>query len=133
LTAVQSSGLKTRIIAAYQQLKPVTWISIYSDWFLREDNPKLLTTMFQQLQQNDPAAAEALLNRIFVSPHAFPGALVWIAEQGATENLDAADPIAKRLDGKFFNSVIEAIDSSEFSASRNRIKKAIEGGLLMNV
>lgn len=134
LSAVQNSALKTRVIAAYVELKPVSWPGIYGDWFLREDNPKLLTSMFQKIQENDSSAADSLLDRVFGSLHAYPGALTWLAEQAAAENLDLqADPIGKRLDGKFLLAVIEAIDSSEFSSLRNRIKKAIESGTLMNV
>ena len=134
LTAIQNTAMKTRVITAYQELKPVSWPEIYSDWFLREDNPKLLTSMFQKIRENDPSATDSLLDRIFASAHAFPGALAWVAEQAAVENLDLeTDAVGKRLDGKFLLSVIEAIDSTEFSAFRNRIKKAIESGVLMNV
>lgn len=134
LSSVENSALKMRILVAYQQLEPHSWKAIYSDWITREDNPKLLAYMYQQLLEKEPAAAEAVLTRIFGSPHASPGALAWVSELAAAENLDiTTDPVGRRLEGKFLLSVIEAIDSSEFSQYRNRIKKAMESGLLMNV
>ena len=134
LTAVDNVALRTRVVTAYPKLMPTSWPQIYADWFTREDNPKLLSLVLEQLQQHDPATAEILLNKVFGSLHAFPPAFVWIIEHGATEGLDTgADPIGQRIEGKFLLAVIEAIDSSEFSPYRNRIKKAIEAGLLMNV
>lgn len=134
LQSLDNLNLKTRVLNAYPQVLPDSWKAIYTDWFTREENPKLLTYIFQQLQEHDLESAEILLNRVFGSLYAFPPALVWVCECGAAEGLDTdADLIGQRLEGKFLLGVIEAIDSNEFSHYRNRIKKALEGGLLMNI
>jgi len=131
LNLIDNQVQKTRVLIAYRELFSDTWLQIYSQHFFREENPKVLTLMLGRLVSEASESADQVLNRIVISPSLSPSAFTWFCEMAADEK---ADPIfLNRLEGKFLLSVIEAIDASEFTKNRNRIKKALESGLLMNI
>ncbi len=132
LTSVENQPQKTKILMAYRELLPDNWVQIFTDHFYREENPRLLTLMYQQLQTDAPeSSATAILNRIVGHPSLNPAAFAWFCEGASGENVDPA--FAQLLDGKFMLSAFESIDGTEFSKQRNRVKKAVESGLLMNL
>ncbi|MCI0447095.1 GreA/GreB family elongation factor [bacterium] len=131
LNLVENQAQKTKVLMAYRELFPDNWVQIYSQHFFREENPKVLSLMLEKLVSEASESADQVLNRIVASPSLSPAAFTWFCEMAADEK--ASQLFLSRLDGKFILSVIEAIDATEFSKNRNRIKKAIESGLLMNI
>ena len=131
LGMVDNQNPKTKILMAYRELFSDTWVQIYSQHFFREENPKVLSLMLEKLVSEASESADQILNRIVMSPSLSPAAFTWFCEMATDEK---ADPMfLSRLEGKFLLSVIEAIDATEFTKNRNRIKKALESGLLMNI
>ncbi len=134
LADLDNSNLKLKVLQSLQTLFPDRWVSLFVETFLREDNPRIHGFLSETLQQASPNDLENLLDQIFQRPFAYPGAFTWIAQQGSAEGLDvASNPVGRRMDGRFLVSVITAIDEPEFSSHRNKLKKAVEGGLLLNV
>jgi transcription elongation GreA/GreB family factor/transcription elongation factor GreA-like protein len=131
LPMVENQAHKTRILMAYRELFPENWRQIFTDHFYREENPRILNLMFQQLQNDASEFSEAVLTKLVSHPSLNPAAFAWFCEVASEEKVD--ETIAKHIEGKFLLSAFEAIDASEFSKQRNRIKKAVESGLLMNV
>jgi transcription elongation GreA/GreB family factor/transcription elongation factor GreA-like protein len=131
LNLVDNQTQKTRVLTAYRELFSDSWVQIYSQHFFREENPKVLSLMLDKLVSEAPETADQVLNRIVSSPSLSPAAFVWFCEMAADEK--ASPLFITRLEGKFLLSAIEAIDASEFTKNRNRIKKALESGLLMNI
>jgi transcription elongation GreA/GreB family factor len=131
LGLVDNQAQKTKILMAYRELFSDSWLQIFSQHFFREENPKILSLMLDRLVNEASEAADQVLNRIVASPSLSPAAFAWFCEMSADEK--ASPLFLNRLEGKFLLSVIEAIDATEFSKNRNRIKKALESGLLMNV
>jgi transcription elongation GreA/GreB family factor/transcription elongation factor GreA-like protein len=131
LTVVENQAQKTKILMSYRDLFADNWKQVFTDHFYREENPRIHALIYQQLQADSPEAAEAILNRIISHPSLNPAAFAWLCEVASEENI--SPDLAERLDGKFLLSAFEAIDASEFSKHRNRIKKTLESGLLMNL
>lgn len=131
LNLVDNQAQKTRVLMAYRELFSDNWVQIYSQHFFKEENPKVLSLMLEKLVSEAPDTAGQVLNRIVTSPSLSPAAFAWFSEMAADEK--ASPLFITRLEGKFLLSVIEAIDATEFTKNRNRIKKAIESGLLMNI
>src|SRR5262249_45054621 len=113
-------------LARIRELMPDRWSAIFSELLLKEENPKILQYVYENIPQHD---AQSLVER--VNSHAFlhPGAFSWIAQTATTEG----SIFESMLDGKFLINVLTAIDEPEFSAHRTRMKKALESGLLMNI
>jgi len=134
LAEIDNSNLKIKVLQSFQTLFAGRWTALFVEAFLREDNPRIHSFLYETLQQASPKDLEALLDQIFQRPFAYPGGFTWIAQQAAVEGLDAVShPIGRRLDGRFLIAVVTAIDEPEFSSHRNKLKKAIESGLLLNV
>ncbi len=131
LTRVDNQAQKTKVLMAYRELFSDNWVQIYSQHFFREENPKVLSLMLEKLVSEASESADQVLNRVVASPSLSPAAFTWFCEMAADEK--ARPLFLTRLEGKFILPVIEAIDATEFSKNRNRIKKAIESGLLMNI
>src|SRR5262245_14439653 len=49
LNLVDNQTQKTRVLIAYRELFPDTWVQIYSQHFFREENPKILSLMLEKL------------------------------------------------------------------------------------
>lgn len=131
LGLVDNQTQKTKVLMAYRELLPDDWVRIYSQHFFREENPKILSLMLEKLVSEAPETGDQVLTRIIISPSLSPAAFAWFCEMAADEK--ASPLFMTRLEGKFLLSVIEAIDATEFAKNRNRIKKALESGLLMNI
>jgi transcription elongation GreA/GreB family factor/transcription elongation factor GreA-like protein len=131
LTNIENQSHKTRILMAYHESSAENWKQLFTEHFYREDNPRVLSLMFEQLQKDGQDSAEAILIRLVSHPSLNPAAFSWLCEMASDENTQPM--IQQRTDGKLLLAAFEAIDASEFAKQRNRIKKALEGGLLMNV
>lgn len=131
LTLVDNQAQKTKILMAYRELFSDSWIQIYTQHFFREENPRVLSLMLGKLLGDAHESADSVLNRIVASPSLSPAAFAWFCEMAGEEK--ASDLFLRRLEGKFLVAAVEAIDAPEFSKHRNRIKKAFENGLLMNI
>ncbi len=134
LSEIDSAPLKLKILEAYKTLFPDRWIEILSRAFLREENSRLLAFLFDTIQNEAPQKLEGLLEQIIRMPHSYAGVISWMCQKGEQENFDMQnDPIGRHLDGKFLISLLSSLDDPELSPHRNRIKKALESGLLINI
>ncbi|HSE41069.1 MAG TPA: GreA/GreB family elongation factor [Acidobacteriota bacterium] len=130
LTMVENQNHKTRILMAYREGIAENWKQLFTEHFYREENPRVLSLMLEQLQNDAQENAEAILTRLVSHPSLNPAAFAWLVEMTSEESPQPM--ILQRIDGKLLLAAFEAIDASEFAKQRNRIKKAIESGLLMN-
>jgi transcription elongation GreA/GreB family factor len=94
------------------------WLEIYTDQFLREEDQRVLATIFQEF----PAEKQSELSRrILRSPRTAPRAFVWLCERFGPE-----EPLPPGL----FFSLLDALRQDEFSGVRARIKEFFEPGSL---
>jgi len=126
LSSLDNSQLKLKVLEEYA--KDERAAEIFRSAFLKEDNPRVLAYVFEILQKNAPQALDTLFEQIFRSPHSYAGVFSWIAQRGE----DEGDPITSKLDGKFLITLLSVLDDPEFSSHKNKIKKALESGLLIN-
>lgn len=134
LGSIENQQMKLRVLSAYRELYPDRWPYIYSDHFYQEENPKVHSYIYDALNGTRPEISEAILTRIASTPYLHPPAFAWICEMASAEGLDLDNnPFGRKLDVKFLLAVLEAVDASEFAKQRNRLKKALESGLFMNI
>ena len=131
---IDNAPLKLRVLEAYKTIFPDRIQDILSRTFLREENARVLEFAYGAIHADSPQALELLLDQIIRMPHSHPGVIGWMCQKGEQENLDMQnDPIARRMDGKFLITLLSSLDDPELSSQRNRIKKALESGLLIHV
>jgi len=133
LPKIENSMLKLKLLEAMQQYR-TDWTAVFSAQFLREENPRVHSYLYDHLSRQAPEKLEIVLDRVLEHEYLHPAAFSWICQNAAAEGLDlAADRIGRRLDSKFLISILKAIDQPEFASHRNKIKKSLESGLLVNI
>ena len=134
LADVDNAPLKLRILEAYKTIAPDRAPQIMSRVFLREENTRVLGFVYESILAESPQMLEGLLDQIVRMPHSHPGVISWMSQRGEQENFDLQnDPAGRRMDGKFLITLLSSLDDPELSSQRNRIKKALESGLLINI
>ncbi|MCI0411886.1 GreA/GreB family elongation factor [bacterium] len=134
LSQIENANLKLRILEGYKRIYPDRFREIFSYALLHEENPRILSYAYETLQNESPRELENLLDQALRMPHSHPGIFSWMCQKGEVEGMDLLnDPIGRRLDGKFLTTLLSVLDDPELSGHRNRIKKALENGLLINI
>ena len=129
LSEIDNAQLKLKVLEEYRRIDPDRSIEILHQALLKEENPRVLGYAFETLQNSAPQLLESSLEQIFRLPHAHASVFSWICQRGEQER----DSITARLEGKFLIALLNVLDDPEFSTHRNKIKKALENGLLMNI
>src|SRR5262249_19201574 len=124
--------VKEKVVAALPNLFPDRWMVLYSQIFMKDDNPRVLRQTFDALSRENESEIETLLDRATAQPYWFPAVIPWICQTEAEET-EALPSIEQRLDEKFLISLFSHLDDSEFASYRTRIKTAVEKGLLINI
>jgi transcription elongation GreA/GreB family factor len=92
------------------------WPAIFTDQIAREEDGRVLTTLFDSL---GPAAAD-LSRKILRSPRSAPRAFIWLADRMHAEN--------RVENASLFFAVTDALRMDEFSGQRARLKEFFEPG-----
>jgi|GEM_PF-3549803 len=129
LAGLDSPHLKLKVLEEYGRMDSDGSIEILRSALLKDDNPRVLAYVFQTLQRFSPETLDYSLEQIFRLPHSHAAVFSWISQRGEEEG----DPVTTKLDGKFLITLLHVLDDPEFSSHRNKMKKALEGGLLMNI
>jgi transcription elongation GreA/GreB family factor len=122
LQSIENSAMKQRVLQAFPEIHAGTWRIIYFEWFLKEDNPKIHSLLFESLNDR----YDLLIERILQLPGKYPAAFTWLATHA-----EKSEEVGGRLDGKFLVTLFSSIDEPEFSSYKTRLKKTIEEGLLL--
>ena len=134
LSQIENANLKLRILEGYKSTYPDHFREIFSHALLREESPRILSYSYETLQKEFPQDLENLLDQVLRMPHSHSGIFSWMCQKGEVEGMDLQnDPIGRRLDGRFLTTLLSVLDDPELSTHRNRIKKALENGLLINI
>jgi transcription elongation GreA/GreB family factor len=134
LASIENQQMKLQVLNAYREIYPDRWRAIFIDHFYQEEIPKIHSYIYDALKNASAESAESILNRLAATPYLHPPGFAWMSEMASAEGIDLEnDPFGRRLDMKFLLAVLEALDAPEFSKQRNRLKKALESGLFMNI
>jgi transcription elongation GreA/GreB family factor len=121
LEQIGDQTARTRALDAIRSRRD-DWIDIFSEQFLREEDQRVLASIFEELPEEKRAD---LSRRILRSPRSAPRAFVWLCEgMGSEESLPAG----------LFVSLLDALRHDEFSSVRTRIKEFFDpGGLAVTL
>jgi transcription elongation GreA/GreB family factor len=97
------------------------WADLYAEQFLREEDGRVLSVLFQRLGET-PERREELSRRILRAPRQAPRAFVWLCERLLAEGA-AAPP-------HLFFALLDALRQEEFSGLRARVKEFFDPGNL---
>jgi transcription elongation factor GreA len=126
---LDQAPLKLKLLEEYRN-----WTEVLTGVFLKEQNARVMNYLYETLLAEAPQQLAGTLDTVLQMPHKYAAAVSWMCQRGEQQGLDLAhDLVGQRLTGKFLISVLNVIDDSEFSSHKNRIKKALESGLLMNI
>ena len=115
LAEIGDQTARTRALDAIRSRRD-DWIDIFSEQFLREEDQRVLASIFQELPEEKRAD---LSRRILRSPRSAPRAFVWLCEGiGSEESLPAG----------LFASLLDALRHDEFSSVRTRVKEFFDPG-----
>jgi transcription elongation GreA/GreB family factor len=129
LESLDNPNLKLKVLEEYFRIDADGSMELFRAAFLKEDNPRVLAYVFQTLEASSPEMLDPLFEQIFRLPHSHSGVFTWIAQRGE----DESNSITPRLAGKFLITLLSVLDDREFTGHKNKIKKALESGLLINV
>lgn len=132
LSEGRNDSIKERVVAEIPTLFPDRWKSLLLDAFLREDSGKVSSEIFRLLEGEYMPELEAAMDKVILQPHLYAPAFCWMCQAGS-EELGEESPVYQRMDGKFLLQLLRNLDEREFTPFRNRIKTAMEKGLLLNI
>lgn len=132
LRKARLDSIKERVVAEIPTLFPDRWKSILLEAFLKEDSGRISTVLFQILEGEALSELDSALDKVVMQPHLYPAAFCWMCQAGSEEPT-VEGPVHRRVDGRFLLSALRHFDEREFIPFRNRIKTALEKGLLLNV
>ncbi len=112
---IRDQGAREKALQAVRQSRP-DWAEIFIEQIGREDDARVLTTLFEAL--GDRAAD--LSRKILRSPRSAPRAFVWLCERMHADGKTDAP-------GLFF-ALTDALRMDEFSGLRSRMKEFFEPG-----
>jgi len=95
------------------------WEGIFADLFLREEDARVLTAIFEALGER-PERREDLVRRVLRSPRIAPRTFVWLCERMEKEG--APDSPA------LFHALLDALRQDDFGPVRARVKAFFEPG-----
>lgn len=134
IAGIDQAQMKLRVLDAYRNIDPDRWMDLAGRVFLREENPRVLGFLFESIQAEAPDKLDLLLEQIIHMPHSYAGVISWMCQIGEQDGLDMQNhAIGRHLNGKFLISLLNTLDDAELSSHRNRIKKSLETGLLINI
>jgi transcription elongation GreA/GreB family factor/transcription elongation factor GreA-like protein len=131
LNGTRLDALKEKVLLSLPALFPERWKSIYKDSFFQEENPRILELLLEKLQE--PGEGAGVMERLFDQPHRYPAQFVWICENYLKLESKSDIELTRKPDGRFLIHAITALDETQFSPYRRRLKNALEKGLLLQV
>lgn len=131
LNGSRLDSLKDKVLTALPELIPDRWKDIYKEAFFQEENGRILSLIFDQLQKTDDS--EGIVDRILSQLHRYPAILMWICENCASPESKHHSVFSSRLDGRFLIQVLTALDEPQFSPYRSRLKNILEKGLMLQI
>ena len=112
---IRDQGSRERALLAVRETRP-DWASLFVDQIAREEDGRVLTTLFDALGEG----AADLSRKILRSPRSAPRAFVWLVERMHAEN---------RVENPaLFFALTDALRMDEFSGLRARLKEFFEPG-----
>jgi len=115
LSEIGDQAARTRALEAVRAHRE-DWIDLFAEQFLREDDQRVLSAIYEELP--DERRAD-LSRRVLRSPRQAPRAFVWLAERSHVEGTPPP--------GLFF-SLLDALRQEEFSGVRTRVKEFFDAG-----
>jgi len=99
------------------------WSELLPDFLAREDDPRTLATLADELRRSAPALLERFFDQVVAQPRKAPAAFVWLAERG-----DDEPAIAGRNPLRLLQQVLATLNADEFATFRTRLRPLLESG-----
>jgi transcription elongation GreA/GreB family factor len=115
LSEIGDQGARSKALEAIRARRE-DWIEIFSEQALREEDQRVLSSIFQELSEE---RRTELSRRILRSPRMAPRAFVWLA---AGLHIEGNPPAS------LFFSLLDALRQEEFSGIRSRVKEFFDAG-----
>jgi len=122
LAGIEDRLLRERALAMLRERRP-DWPEIFAEHFAREEEPRVLSALFEALAKHDATASERLLDDLVAQPRRSPAAFVWLCERAADD-----EPLRARAPLRLLQQVLLATASEEFAAFRVRLRPLLESG-----
>lgn len=124
LAQVHDHGARGKALDAVRAHRE-DWLGILSEHFLREEDGRVLATLFAWLGEKEERREE-IVHRVLRSPRSAPRAFVWLCERLAADGT--------RPPRSLFTALLEALRQEEFSGLRARVKEFFApGGLAVSL
>jgi transcription elongation GreA/GreB family factor len=99
------------------------WPEIFQQSLALEEDPKLLSSLADQLGAEDSDQLKTAIDDILGHSKRRPAAFVWLAESG-----DSLPSLAERNPLRLIRQILDALHQSEFSAYKGRLHNTFETG-----
>ena len=120
ISRIHDSSAREKALQAVRAGVP-NWADLFADQFHREDDSRVLTYLFSELEATG-ARRDEIARRILRSPRSAPRAFIWLAERLHQQNAPATSAL--------FLALVDALRQDEFSALRARLKEFFDPGNL---
>ncbi len=122
LPAVADRQLRERGYALLKTSRS-DWPEVYADLLAREDDPRSLALLAEEVRQVAPSLLERFYDQTLAQPRKAAAAFVWLAERG-----DEEPAIAGRNPLRLLQQILAALHADEFAAFRTRLRPLLESG-----
>src|SRR6185503_2268048 len=99
------------------------WASWFEKALLREDEPKVLDLVADQLSASARAGLDRVVGELLTQPRKSPAGFAWLAERAARD-----ESLLQRSPLRFFQQVLATAGDEVFSTHRKRLLKMADSG-----
>jgi len=122
LAGISDRLLRERALAMIRERR-ADWPAIHLEQLRREEDPRVLDTLYQGLRETDPEAVVRQLEDLLSQPRRAPAAFTWIAERAAED-----EALRQRAPLRLLQQIFAATADDAFSAHRVRLRALVESG-----
>ena len=129
IAGINDKALRERAIAVVREIHE-DWPKVYSELFFLEQEPRLLTTLYNALEEaGRPEMRDRLIDMTLRYPRRYPHAFYWYAKRLADD-----ESLGDRANYALLFQILDALTHDEFSGVRARLKEMFEkGGLAVRI
>ncbi|HWW59887.1 MAG TPA: GreA/GreB family elongation factor [Thermoanaerobaculia bacterium] len=129
VAAIGDKQLRERALAVVREHHP-DWTKVYSEAFFLDDEPRLLTTIFNALEEaGQTEIRDRLVDETLRYPRRHPRAFYWYVKR-----LNDDESLADKATYTLLFQIMDAVTHDEFSPVRARLKDLFDkGGLIIRI
>jgi transcription elongation GreA/GreB family factor len=129
VAAVADKQLRERALVSVRAVHP-EWQKVYSEAFFLDDEPRILTTIIEQLEgAGATEIRDRLIDETLRYPRRHPRAFYWYVKR-----LSEEETLSERANYNLLFQILDALTHDEFSSVRARLKDMFDrGGLAIRI